>query len=102
DDVLRWHFQGFLAKRDAHHAVDGGEDQDYTRTFGLRQQAAEAEDHAALVFSEDLDGTQQVQRDNDDDDRGESGGQTLEHSILHCCCGGFYRTPRGCLSLIPS
>ena len=36
--------------------------------FGFGQQAAQAEDHAALVLGQDLDRTQQVENDDDDDD----------------------------------
>ena len=67
DDVLRRDFQRIDAQRNAHDAVDGREDQDDARPFGLVQQAAQAEDHAALVLAQNLDGAQQVQNDYHDD-----------------------------------
>ena len=69
DDVLRRNFDRLLSKRDAHHAVERSEHQNHARPFGRTQQTSEAEDDAALIFSQDLDGTQQVD-DNDDDTNG--------------------------------
>ncbi len=69
DDVLRRNLQRFLPQRNPHHAVDGGEDQNHSRTLG-RDQASQPEDDAALIFGQDLDGTQQV-NDEDDDDNGD-------------------------------
>ena len=69
DDVLRRNFQRFLPQRNAHHAVDRAEHQNDARALGLAQQAPEPEDDAALIFSQDLDGTQQVD-DKDDDSNG--------------------------------
>jgi hypothetical protein len=37
DDVLRWNFQGFLAQRNPHHAVDRHKHQDDSRPLGIRQ-----------------------------------------------------------------
>jgi hypothetical protein len=73
DHVLRRHFESIDAQRNAHDAVDGREDQDDARSFGLIQQAAQAEDDAALVLAQNLDGGDQVQHHDDDDDRGEAG-----------------------------
>ena len=49
DDVLRRHVEDDRAQADAHHAVDRREDEDDPRPFGLREQLAQAEDHAAFV-----------------------------------------------------
>ena len=54
-------------KRDAHDAIDGSEYKDDPRSLGLWKQAAEAEDDAALVFGKDLDRTEQVKNDDDND-----------------------------------
>jgi hypothetical protein len=64
DDILRRHFHGLNSERDAHDSVDRSEHQDDAWSFGMRQHAAQAEDHAALIFSQDLDGRQQVDYDN--------------------------------------
>src|SRR5258708_36462871 len=64
DDVLRRNFKRFLPQRNPHHAVDRAEDQNYAWSFGLSKKAAEAEDDAALIFGQDLDGAKQV---NDED-----------------------------------
>ena len=78
DDVLRRDFERFLAERDAHHAVHRHEDQDYARTLRRSQQAPEAEDHATLIFRKDLDGTQEV---NDEDD---DGNRDYGEPKIHC------------------
>src|SRR5439155_22343648 len=67
--VLRRNLNRIDAQGNAHDAVDGGEDQNHARTFGLRKQPAQAKDHAALVLGKDLDGREQVQGDDDDHDR---------------------------------
>src|ERR1041385_3540553 len=57
------------AEAEADDAIDWPEDEDDARTFGLRQQFAEPEDHAAFVFGEDLNGRQQVEHDDDADNQ---------------------------------
>ena len=79
DDVLRRNFERFLPQRNAHHAVDRAEDQNYARALGVPLQAPEPEDDAALIFSEDLDGTQQV---NDEDDDANSDHRKPELHIM--------------------
>ena len=76
DDVLRRNFERFLPQRNTHHAVDRTEDQNYAWTFCRAHQAAETEDDAALVFGQDLDGTQQID-DEDDDGHGDHGKPEL-------------------------
>ena len=39
--------------------------------FASRQQAAQAEDHAALIFGQDLDRAEEVENDDDNNDAGE-------------------------------
>src|SRR5262249_33178176 len=65
DDVLWRDFERFLAQRDAHDAVDGREDQNDPGTLRTRQQTSEAEDHTAFVLSQNLDGTQEIENDDD-------------------------------------
>ncbi len=77
DDVLRRDFQRLLAQVHAHHAVQRGEDQDNARAFRIFQEAAQAEDHAALVLAQDLDGIDDVQAD--DDDSNKKGNSDSEH-----------------------
>ena len=60
DDVLGRHFQHVLAQGDADHLVKGTEDENDAGAFGHGQGAAQAEDDAALVFTQDFDGIQQV------------------------------------------
>ena len=43
------------AQAETDDPIDGREHEDHARPFRLRQQLAEAEDDAALVFREDLD-----------------------------------------------
>src|SRR5262249_27636395 len=66
DDVLRGDLQSLLAEIDANHAVDGGKNQNDARSLGVRQQAAQPEDHAALILAQDLDGINDVQQKDDD------------------------------------
>src|SRR5208283_1867207 len=65
DDVLGRNFEGFLAERNAHHAVDRTEDQNYAWTLGCNQ-ASQAEDDTAFIFGQNLDGTQQVNNEDND------------------------------------
>jgi hypothetical protein len=69
DDVLRRNLEGLLAQRNAHHAVDRSKNQNHARALGC-DQAAKTEDDAALIFSQNLDGTEQVD-DDDDDENGD-------------------------------
>src|SRR6266478_4306631 len=68
NDVLGWNLKRFLAKGNAHDAVDGRKYQNHAGTFGLLEQVAEPEDDAALILGEDLDRTQHVDGYDDDDD----------------------------------
>ena len=65
DDVLRRHVVHDRAKADADDPIDRTEDEDDARSFRLRQELPEAEDHAALVLREDLNRRQQVEHDHD-------------------------------------
>src|SRR6202011_6007001 len=88
DDVLRRTLERFLPKRNAHHAIDWAENQNYARALGRAHQAAEAEDHAALIFGQDLDGTQQV---NDEDDDGNRDHRKPElHIRLQATCESLF------------
>ena len=58
DDVLRRNLEHFLPQGDANHLIEWAEDEDDAGAFGLRQDPAEAEDDAALIFAENLDRTQ--------------------------------------------
>src|SRR3974390_244067 len=71
DNVLRGNFQSVDAEGDADHPGERGEYQDHARPLRLRQQPAQPEDDAALVFSKNFDGTQQVKHyDRNDYDSG--------------------------------
>ncbi len=61
--VLRGNFQRVDAQRNPHDAIERREYQDHAGPFGLRQSPPQAEDHAAFVFPQNLDGTEQVQTD---------------------------------------
>src|SRR6266404_742684 len=69
DDVLRRNLERFLPQRNTHHAIDRAKDQNYAWTLCRAHQASEAEDDAALVFGQDLDGAQQVNDEDDDGNR---------------------------------
>jgi len=65
DHVLWRDLQRIDAQRHAHNAVDGRENQNESRSLGLRQNAAQAENHAALVFGQNLNrGDQHVTTNN--------------------------------------
>src|SRR5205807_6016425 len=55
NDVLRRDFKGLLAKRDAHHAVHGSQHQNDARPLRPMVKASETKNHAALIFSQNLD-----------------------------------------------
>src|SRR6185503_1273825 len=57
-------------QRDAHQPVDRSEDEEEARTFRISKQTAEPEDDPALVLGKDLDGAENVNRQDDDDDKG--------------------------------
>ncbi len=67
DDVLRRDFQRFLPQRNAHDAVDRRENQNHSRPFSFGQQASQAKDYAALIFGQNLDGIEDVDRKDDTD-----------------------------------
>ena len=77
DDVLRRHVERHRAQRDAHHAVDRGDEQDEPRALGV-DHPAEPEDHRALVLAQHADrrGGQGEAHGQDHDDRDENG---LDH-----------------------
>jgi hypothetical protein len=64
DDVLRRNLEHILAQGDADNLIEWPEDQNDARPLGHRQRMAQAEDYAALVFAENLDGIENIQ-DND-------------------------------------
>jgi len=72
DDVLRGDVMGDQPEADPDHAVNGGEHQDNSRALGLGKHSAQPEDHAPLIFPEDLDGVQDVEDHQSDDDDGRS------------------------------
>ena len=57
------------AKADTDDAIDRAEDKDDAWALRLGQQLAEAEDHAAFVLREDLDGCNQVEHDDNAQDQ---------------------------------
>jgi hypothetical protein len=69
DHVLRGNLQHLLAQRDAHHLVEGPEDQMMPGPFGRRAGRGPGEDDAALVLAEDLDGVEQVEDDDGDENQ---------------------------------
>ena len=69
DDLLRRHVQRDRPQVDLDHPVDDRDQQEDARALRLRQQAAEAEDDAALVLARDLDRRRQEQDDEDCDGR---------------------------------
>ena len=84
DDVLRRHLERLLSQRDAHHPVDGGEDQEDARTFCVRQQPSQSEDHAAFVLGQDLDRAEEV----DDEDEKDDEDERIEHVRLRARADG--------------
>ena len=68
DDVLAGHVHRHHAQVDLHHAVHERQDEEQPRPAGAHQ-TAQAEDHAALVFLDDLD-RQEEQRERPDVGRG--------------------------------
>ena len=56
------------AEAEANDAIDRPEDEDHARPLRLREQLAEAEDHAAFVLRKDLDRCNQVEGDDDAED----------------------------------
>src|SRR5947209_16818980 len=68
DDVLGRDFERLLAHVDADDPVDGAKHQDHAGTFGVLEQAAQAEDHAAFVLAQDLNGTEDVENEDYDND----------------------------------
>ena len=91
NDVLRRNFQRLLPQRHAHDAVNRREYQSHARPFRRGQQPSQAKDHAALIFGQNLDGTEKVNDDNDDDDRAKSKTKRF-HRRLH---------PRSAKTLLP-
>src|SRR5262249_15679649 len=75
--ILRRNLDRVDAQGHADDAVDGGEHQDHARSFGLREEPAQTQDHAAFIFSQDYDGIERVPGDDEDDDRWQ-----FEHFIL--------------------
>ena len=66
DDVLRGHVENHRAQAEADDAINRTEDEDDARALGLRQELAEAEDHAALVLVEDLNRGDQIEDEQDE------------------------------------
>src|SRR5262249_15199474 len=81
DDVLRGNFQRRLAEVDANHAVDRGKHQNDAWSFGVRQQSAQQEDHATLIFAQDFDGVDDVEPN--DNHHGDKENLTRIHSASH-------------------
>ena len=89
-------------RRDAHNLVNRPEHKDDARALGLRQRAAQPEDHAAFVFAQNLDGIQKVENDNGDRSTSTGMDNRIEHEmsfphsagivLLRCYCGR-----RGCV-----
>ena len=68
DHVLRRHVEHDRPQADLDHAIDRREDENDAGALRLRQQLAEAEDDAALVFGQDLDRADEVEHDDERDD----------------------------------
>ena len=68
DDILGGDGHRDEPQADSHDTVDRGEDQDDAGPFGLRQDSAEAENDAALVFPKDFYGTQQIENKKAEND----------------------------------
>ncbi len=66
DDVLRRDLHGLLAEGDANDLVEGAEDPDDAGALGGLLHAAEAEDDAALILFEDVEGVDEVEDDDGD------------------------------------
>src|SRR5262249_47770147 len=66
DDVLGRDLQGLLAEIDAHHLLDRSKNKDQSRSAIGRAQSSQAEQHSALVLTQDLDAVEQI-KDQDDD-----------------------------------
>jgi len=81
DHVLRRHLVDDDAQVDAHHLLNERIKQNEPRPLGAGE-AAERENHAALVFAQDFDrGVEKHQNQNDDDgDGGEKHGVLLTAS----------------------
>ena len=54
-------------RRDSDHAVNGSKYQNHARALCLAEQPAKTKNDAALVLRQDLDGTQNIDNNNDDD-----------------------------------
>src|SRR5208283_4034378 len=104
DDVLGRNLEHLLAQREAHYLVDGPENQDDTRPLGRPQDAAQTENHTALILLQDLDGVEKVENDNHDHNQHWSGQITDRHWTFlsshstdctpEALCGGLWRA--GC------
>src|SRR5450631_3169049 len=67
DDVLGRNLEDLLPEGDANHGIEWAEYKDEAGSLGLRQDPAQAEDNAALIFPEYFDGVDEIQdydRDN--------------------------------------
>ena len=71
DHLLRRDVQRDGPQIDLDHAVDDRDQQEDSRALRVRQEPAQAEDHATLVLARDLDRREEDQQDDDeyDDDR---------------------------------
>jgi len=76
DDVLGWDLHDLLAERDANHLIEGAEDQNNAGALGW-DDVAEAEDDAALVLFEDLNGADEVENDDDAEEQDRVGHRGL-------------------------
>ena len=83
DDLLRRDRERHRAQVDLDHAVEERDEQDEPRPLGSREQAAEPEDHPALVLAQDANRRADDQ-DGDDDD-----GDGDDHECVHAgiLCG---------------
>src|ERR1700722_7903290 len=76
NDVLWRNLQRLLPQRYAHDAIKRCEYKGHAWPLRLRQQPSEAKDYAALIFRQNLDGTEQINQDNDDSDRDRAKAKT--------------------------
>src|SRR6266849_6131285 len=69
DDVLGWYIQSFEAQIDAIERLDRPKNQPQARSFGLGQQTAEPQDHAAFPLFDDVERIPEPDQSDTDDER---------------------------------
>src|SRR6187402_412367 len=69
DDILRWDLHRFLPETHTHDLVERTEDEDDTGAGGVLADAAQTEDNGPLILFQNLDGVDQVKRNDDAGDQ---------------------------------